>query len=842
MRFLISAVLLHIILCVSAQQKATILGTITDRNTDEPLEFLTVFVEGTQYATESDERGRYRIQVDPEKEFLLNFTRVGYKPHSQNFTALSPGAVRELNVALVPLDSDLEIIITERQIEEAGMVREDVLELKLLPTTTGNLESVLPHIALGTSSGTGGELSSQYNVRGGNYDENLVYVNDFEVYRPQLIRSSQQEGLSFPNIDLLRDLSFSSGGFEAKYGDKMSSVLDINYKRPDSLRASAALSLLGASAHVEGSLRSKLNPYRHLRILTGVRYKTTQNLLSSLDIQGEYTPKFVDVQSYITYDLSRVLQLGVMGNYNKSVYSFDPVSRQTAQGLIDFALQLTSTYEGHEVDDFVTGLGGISLTYLPDRSHNPLYLKFLASGYQSRERENYDIVGAYRLSQIETGLGSEDAGEEILVLGTGIQHEFARDVLTSQVATFEHKGGVEFQLGHHEEKGERTHFFQWGAKAQREDIFDKINEWERLDSAGYSLPYDVNEVRLISVLKSRNDLESLRFSTFIQDTYTRIQSGKYEMKLTGGVRMSYWDLNDELIVSPRAQFLYKPLQSPNDISFRIAAGIYNQPPFYREMRRPDGTVNTELAAQKSFHVVGGWTVDFGPDVRGRKRYRMITEMYYKRLWDLVSYDINNVRIRYSGENDASGYVMGLDVRLNGEFVPGAESWINLSILRARESLDGITHMKREVGEAEGKAVNDVPRPTDQLINLNVFFQDYLPKNDNFKVHLNLSIGTGLAYGFPDDNVVYRNTYRYTAYRRFDIGFSILLWDESWRDEKPNHYLSFCRNSWVSLEVFNLPDIRNEASKTWIRAIDNSQYAISNYLTGRRLNIRWRFEF
>ncbi|HLF64906.1 MAG TPA: carboxypeptidase-like regulatory domain-containing protein [Saprospiraceae bacterium] len=842
-RLLSLIILLHIILHTSAQQKATILGTITDRNTDEPIEFLTVFVQGTQNATETDEHGKYRIQVDPEKEFILNFTRVGFKPYSQAFVALSPGAVRELDVALVPIDSDLEIIITERQIEEAGMVREDVQELKLLPTTTGNLESVLPHIALGTSSGTGGELSSQYNVRGGNYDENLVYVNDFEIYRPQLIRSSQQEGLSFPNIDLLRDLSFSSGGFEAKYGDKMSSVLDIYYKRPDTIHASAAISLLGASAHVEGSLRSKINPYRHLRVLTGVRYKTTQNLLSSLDIHGEYAPKFVDVQSYITYDLSRSLQLGVMGNYNSSIYNFEPVSRQTAQGLIDFALQLTSTFEGHEVDDFITGMGGVSLTYIPDKERNPLYLKFLASGYQSRERENLDIAGAYRLSQIETGLGSEDAGEEILVLGTGIQHEFTRDVLTSQVATFEQKGGVEFQLNHAgEEKGERTHFFQWGVKAQREDIFDKINEWERLDSAGYSLPYDPNEVRLISVLKSRNDLESLRFSSFIEDTYTRIQSGKYEMKLTGGVRVSYWDLNDEVIFSPRAQFLYKPLQSKNDISFRIAAGLYNQPPFYREMRRPDGTVNSKLLAQKSFHVVGGWTVDFGPDIRGRKRYRMITEMYYKRLWDLVRYDINNVRIRYSGENDARGYVMGLDVRLNGEFVPGAESWINLSILRARESLDGITHMKREVGEAEGTAVNDVPRPTDQLVNLNVFFQDYLPKNENFKVHLNLSIGTGLAFGFPDDNIVYRNTYRYSAYRRLDIGFSILLWDQSWRNEKPNHYLKFCRNSWVSLEVFNLPDIRNEASKTWIKAIDNSQYAIGNFLTGRRLNVRWKFEF
>jgi hypothetical protein len=827
---------------ITAQQKATITGTVTDRISEEPVELVTIYVQGTQNVTETDEKGRYRIQVDAEKDFQLNFSRISYKPYSQAFGALSPGAVREFDLALVSVNSDLEVIITERQIEEAGMVREDIRELKLLPTTTGNLESVLPNIALGTSGGTGGELSSQYNVRGGNYDENLVYVNDFEIYRPQLIRASQQEGLSFPNIDLLRDLSFSSGGFESKYGDKMSSVLDIYYKRPDSLRASAALSLLGASAHVEGGIRSKIHPYRHLRILTGVRYKTTQNLLNTLDVRGEYKPKFIDAQAYVTYDLSREWQLGAIGNYNSSIYNFEPVERQTAIGLIDFALKLTSSFEGHEVDDFVTGMGGLSLTYVPDKPKNPMYLKFLGSAYQGRERENYDVIGAYRLSQIETGLGEDNAGEEILVLGTGIQHEYTRDVLTTQIASFEHKGGIEFQLFDTDDKAERTHFVQWGLKAQREDIFDKINEWERLDSAGYSLPYDTNAVQLVSVLKSQNDLESFRFAAFLQDSYTKISKGRYEMKITGGARFSYWDLNGEFLVSPRAQLLYKPLRSKNDISFRLAAGLYHQPPFYREMRRPDGTVNTTLQAQKSMHIVGGWTVDFGPDVQGRKRYRMITELYYKRLWEVVSYDINNVRIRYSGENDASGYVMGLDIRLNGEFVPGAESWINLSILRARESLDGIQHQKREIGSAVGKPVNDVPRPTDQMVNLNIFFQDYFPNNENFKVHLNLSVGTGLAYGFPDDNTVYRNTYRYSAYRRLDIGFSVLLWDESWKKEKPNHYLSFCRNSWVSLEVFNLPDIQNEASKTWIKAINNQQFAISNYLTGRRLNIRWKFEF
>ncbi len=834
---IIAAILLPLL--VSAQQRAIITGTVTDRVSGEPVELVTVYVEGTQNVTETDERGRYRITVDPERTFVLMFTRIGYTATSHAFDALSPGAVRELEIALVPAHSDLEVIITERQIEEAGMVREDIRDLKLLPTTTGNLESVLPHIALGASAGTGGELSSQYNVRGGNYDENLVYVNDFEIYRPQLIRSSQQEGLSFPNIDLMRDLSFSSGGFEAKYGDKMSSVLDIYYKRPDSLRASAGISLLGASGHIEGSIRSKSSTYRHLRFLGGVRYKTTQTLLSSLDIRGEYTPRFVDVQTYVTYDLSRALQLGVMGNYNASIYNFKPTTRETAQGLIDFALRLTSTFEGQEVDDFITGMGGLSLTYIPDRRRNPLYMKLLVSGYRSRERENYDIAGAYRLSQIETGL-DDTAGEEILVLGTGIQHEFARDVLKAFVGTAELKGGIEFQLD--DGGGERTHFLQWGLRMQHEDIFDKLNEWERLDSAGYSLPYDPESVQLYSVLKSQNDLQSLRYAMYLQNTFTHIVPGRHEIKLSGGLRLSYWDMNGELLVSPRGQLLYKPLRSERDISFRLAAGLYAQPPFYREMRRPDGTVNTSLRAQKSLHLVGGWTMDFGPDIRGRKKYRMITEFYYKQLRDLVSYDINNVRIRYSGENDARGYVTGLDVRLNGEFVPGAESWINISFLRARERIDGVQHLKREIGSTAATPVHDVPRPTDQFLNFNIFFQDYLPRNENFKVHVNLSVGTGLPFGFPQNNIVYRNTYRYTAYRRLDIGFSLLLWDHSWRDVKPNHYLRFSRSSWVSVEVFNLPDIRNEASKTWIKAINNQQFAIGNYLTGRRLNVRWKFEF
>ncbi|MEL6867990.1 MAG: TonB-dependent receptor, partial [Bacteroidota bacterium] len=655
----------------------------------------------------------------------------------------------------------------------------------------------LPAIALGTSSGTGGELSSQYNVRGGNYDENLVYVNDFEIYRPQLIRAGQQEGLTFPNIDLIRDLSFSSGGFEAKYGDKLSSVLDVKYKRPDSLRSSVGMSFLGGSAHLEGSLNTGKGDYRKLRYLLGARYKTTRYLLGTLDVEGEYTPNFADIQAYITYDLNRDWQLGFLTNYNRSEYQFIPTSRNTALGLVDFALNLFSVFEGQEVDDFTTYMGGLSLTYLPDRDRNPYYLKFLTSAYRSDENERFDIIGRYLLGQIESDLGSDDFGDVVAVLGTGTQQQFVRNYLQSNVVNVEHKGGIEFQQDREDDKVV-SNFVQWGAKFQVETIDDQINEWERLDSAGYSLNYDTSEVQIRSVLKTRNELSSERLMAFAQNTYTVSDSIK-EMKLSLGVRASYWSLNQEFILSPRAQLLLKPNRWEKDISFRFAAGFYAQPPFYRELRALDGTVDTGVKAQKSLHLVGGFTWDFYLGAGNPAKFRFIVEAYYKQLWDLVSYDIDNVRIRYSGANDATGYVTGLDLRINGEFVPGAESWVNLSFLRARERLDGVQHLRREVGEPEGEEVNDVPRPTDRFMNLSMFFQDYLPKNENFKMHLNLTVGTGLPFGLLDNNRVYRNTFRFNAYHRVDIGFSIQLWDEARRARRPNHPLRFSRSTWLSLE-------------------------------------------
>lgn len=847
----ISALLLKCIACIAlltlphlvrGQQSAVVSGQVTDAAQQQPVELATVFIKDGQTAVTTDERGRFAIQVPAGQRLVLGVRRVGYQDAYADVLPLASGARFSLDIAMAPTASNLEVVVRERRLDDGGMVREQKIEaLRFLPSTTGNLESVLPSIALGTSSGTGGELSAQYQVRGGNYDENLVYVNDFEIYRPQLIRAGQQEGLTFPNIDLLRDLSFSSGGFQTKYGDKLSSVLDVKYKRPDSTRASIGGSLLGANAHVEGSLPSKKDPYRSFRYLLGARYKTTRLLLGSLDVRGEYVPDFTDVQAYLTYDINRDWQVGLIGNFNRSVYSFRPQSLARAFGLIDFALQLRTAFSGQEVDDFTQAMGGLSLTYLPQRERNPVFHKILYSAWRSDENERFDIIGDYILGELDANLGSDNFGQIVNVLGTGTQQTFIRNYLDVGVQNAEYKGGIELQSDKTDQGLVRSHFLQWSVKWQHESIQDRINEWERLDSALYSLPYDTTQLLVFGVLKTRNNLASNRLSAYFQDTWTWRKEGLREWQLSAGVRAQYWDLNGEAFITPRAQMLFKPLNTRRDISYRLATGLYYQPGFYRELRRPNGQVNTDLQAQKSAHVVGGLTYDF---LMGRKRpvkMRMITEMYFKRMWDLVSYDIDNVRIRYAGENDSEGYAVGWDMRINGQFVQGAESWINLSVLRTREHLYGIQHQVRKVGQREGQPVNNVPRPTDRLFNLSMFFQDYLPRNENIRMHLNLTVGGGLPFGIPNNNIVFRNPYRFSPYHRVDAGFGFQLWKEAWRERKPNHFLRHTRSVWAAIEVFNLLAVANEASNVWIKAIDNRQYAIPNYLTGRRVNLRFRVD-
>lgn len=842
------ALLAALALPLSAQvTTASITGKITDLVNEAPVDFATVYVKGSTSAVESGTTGRYLITVPAGEAFVLVFSRLGYRETEVNVGVLPEASTKQIDVALAPAESTLEVVVRESKIEEGGMIRETPEALRLLPSTTGNLESILPHLALGVSSGAGGELTSQYNVRGGNYDENLVYVNGFEIYRPQLIRAGQQEGLTFANLDLTRSLSFSSGGFEAQYGDKLSSVLDIKYKRPDSLRAGVQASFLGGSAYLEGSSKVNDSGLKKFRYLLGARYKTTQYLLGSLETSGEYTPNFVDIQTYLTYDFNPQLQLGLIADYNRSIYNFTPLERSTAFGGFFETLQLFTRFDGGERDDFLTQMGGLSLTFIPEKKSNPFFLKLLTSAFRSDENEGISINGDYSLGQLDTDLGSNTFGQVLNELGSGTQQQFVRNFLDIQVYNAELRGGLE--VNKRTADVSKAHFLQWSLKAQHEVVDDFINEWERLDSAGYSLPFDRTDdaVELFSVLKTENELQSTRFSGFLQDTWTWRKEDVADIRLSAGVRGTYWDLNQEFVISPRAQLLYKPLGGTADISYKLAGGLYAQPPFYREMRGPDGTVNTDLRSQKSAHIVGGITSDFYYGKRNPKKFRFIAEAYYKSLWDLVSYEIENVRIRYSGVNDATGYVAGIDLRLNGEFVPGAESWVNLSLLQARETLTDVQHSTvtgrdPETGEAIRENVDYVPRPTDQLFNLSLFFQDYLRNNEAFRTHVNLTVGGGLPFGIQGNNIIDRNTLRFDTYHRIDIGFSFRLYDREKSRKRDTHFLKFTRQTFLSLEVFNLMQVANQAGNTWIKTIGQQQYAVPNRLTGRRINLRVKMDF
>ncbi|MGE5355002.1 MAG: TonB-dependent receptor [Deltaproteobacteria bacterium] len=819
-------------------QDSKVFGVVRESISKDPLEMVTIYIEGTTNAVYTDANGYYTINVPSNRSFNLLYSRLGFKKTTFHFEEIKKGENHQINVFMAPEDSKYEVIITESRVADIGMVRESMEELKLLPITSGNFESVLPSIALGTSSGTGGELSSQYNVRGGNYDENMVYVNDFEVYRPQLIQNSEQEGLSFPNSDLINNLSFSSGGFEPQYGDKMSSVLDIKYKRPTVRNNSLSVSMLGISTHMEASLKAGRNKWNKLNILAGLRYKDNRYLLASQNKKGEYQPSFTDLQTYITYNITKDLQIAYLGNYNSNIFRLIPLSSQEVTGTINTAIRFTTYFEGNEIDKFNNGMNGIALNYVPDRKKNPLYLKLLGSAYIGYENQNYDIIGQYRLSQIETDFGKDDTGKEIQLLGIGTQHKYTRDLLYSEIYNLKHLGGVE--LGKTEISGiESSHFLQWGLEMQSMNFIDKINEWERLDSMDYSLPYTDSEISLYYVLKSRNELSKENYSAFFSDTYYR-NSSLFELKTTGGLRMTYLSYNDEMLISPRLQVSVKPNKWKRDFAFKLAGGIYYQPPFYKEHRKPDGSLNLDLKSQRSYQLLGGMTYDFYWRKISDKKMRLITEVYFKKLENMVSYDYDNVRIIYSGRNNSSGYITGIDLRINGEFVPDAESWINISLMQAREKLDGVQHKKW----VDTLLVDTkfVPLPTDRLANVAFFFQDYFRNNKNFKVHFALNVGTGLPFGFKGDNVELRNNFRFSPYRRVDVGFSYLIWDKTRKSSSPLHPLRFCKNAWVSFEIFNILGINNQSSVNWVRTITGGHYAIKNTLTSRRLNLRFKIEF
>ncbi len=821
-------ILLSILLSVSLlgyAQTATVYGNVRNE-ANQPLEAVSIKFSGSGGGVRlSDAAGNFEYAIPADKEVIINFSSLGYEDFERKVN-LKAGQRFPLYVVLVQQTYVIDsITIEDKELrDQPSMVRIDPKSFEALPSASGGVEAMLR--VLGASSNN--ELSSQYSVRGGNYDENLVYVNDFEIYRPFLIRSGQQEGLSFINPDLVGSLLFSAGGFAAKYGDKMSSVLDIDYKRPQKFGGNASISLLGGGLSLEGVSKD-----HRVHFLFGARYKTNQYLLNTLETTGDYQPSFTDIQADIIFDVSDKITLEAIGNYSRNKYQFIPEDRVTTFGTIQNTLRLTVYFDGQEIDAYSTAMAGLSLTYKPRKN---MSLKFLGSVYGDREDETFDVIGEYFLGEVNNNLATEDYGQTLYYFGTGTNQEWGRDYLDAFLIKFAHKGTYI----------KSNHYLQWGIDVGREHIEDNLSEWTRMDSAGYTLPYSTSQIHLQDIIRTQNTFSSFRYSAYFQDSYTINEDRNFTV--TYGSRFSFWDYNEQFIISPRVQIAYQPLWQ-RDIVFRAAIGAYDQPPFYRELRDLEGNLHPEVQAQRSIHYVIGGDYNFK---WWDRPFKFVSEVYYKQLYDLNPYELDNVRIRYFGENSGAGYAAGIDFRLNGEFVKDAESWISLSLLSTKEDISNdfvytvdTTYLDPDQNEfiLDSTQVYPgfIPRPTDQFLNFGMFFQDYIPGNENFKVHLNFLFATGLPTG-PPDHVRSRDTLRLSPYRRVDIGFSALLLNGEKQKIRESKVWSNFETIWLSLEIFNLLGVSNEVSYTWVKDISNTVYAVPNYLTGRRINLKLNVRF
>ena len=780
---------------------ATILGRISNEN-GEALEMVAISMKNYPIGTTTNRNGEYLLRIPSKKKVTLVFSSVGYLPVEREVNAGEEEKL-EINISLNKSEQQIdEVTVAGQRINRGNVSRIDTKFLNNMPDAAfGGVEALIKTLP-GVSSNN--ELSSQYSVRGGNFDENLVYVNDIEVYRPFLIRAGQQEGLTFINSDLVSSIGFSAGGFDAKYGDKMSSVLDIKYRKPIDFQGSASVSILGGSFHIEDISKNK-----KLSHISGFRYKSNRYLLNSLDEKGEYDPRFTDFQTYITYSFSPKFDLSFLGNLARNKYQFEPKTRQTQFGTWNNALNATIYFQGHEVDQFTTATGALSANYHPNDNLN---MKVIASAFNSTENESYDIWGDYYLNELERDMGSEELGDSVLNLGTGSFLNHARNNLVANVFSIDHKGAYNSD----------KHLVNWGLKMQIEQIDDYMNEWIYRDSTGYSLPYSDKHVYLFSRSFTDFTLHSLRFSGYFQDTY-KLPVSRGEMYLTAGIRGNWWDYNKELLVSPRASVSFYPDWKAN-ISFRLSAGIYNQPAFYKELKDLQGNINPDIKAQKSAQFVFGSEYIFQAWDRP---FKLTSELYYKNLYYLIPYKVDNVRIRYLSNQEAKGYAAGVDLKVNGEFVSGIESWASLSLMQTAEDVmnDGYGY---------------IPRPTDQTLNFSVFFQDYFPGNPTYKMHLAAYFGSRLPTG-PPNSERYMDTFRMPSYRRVDLGFSKVLINEEHKFRK-GHILDQVKDMWISLEVFNLLGINNTISYFWINSNSGDQYGVPNYLTGRKVNLKLSVKF
>ena len=795
----------------------TISGLITDEG-NNILSAVNISVLGKSIGVISEDDGLYSLTIPANRSVVIGYSFIGYHIEKIRIPMLKKGQTYTLNIQLQSSSTLLDdVIVTDQKSRKKSFSRIKPKHVSVLPGNSGGIEAILKTLP-GVSSAN--ELSSQYSVRGGNFDENLVYVNGIEVYRPFLVRSGQQEGLSFVNTDMVGSIQFSAGGFEAKYGDKMSSVLDITYKRPRETAASLQLSMLGGSGHIEGT-----NKNGRLSYLIGARHKTSKYLFNAMDTKADYTPKFSDLQAFINYELNTDWQISFLGNISKNEYTMIPENRDTDFGTINEALKLRIYFEGQEVDKYETYFGALSTTYQPSTELN---LQFTTSAFQTFEQENFDILGEYWLYQLENNLGSDEFGDVAFDRGVGKYINHARNSLNARVLNFSHKGNY----------NKEAIKVDWGFRMQKEEIEDKISEWNLIDSAFFNFPHPVDsignptsnpnqQIVMSELLKTQINLSSFRNSGYMQ-----VSKDIGNLTINAGTRGSYWTYNEELLMSPRASLAYAPIWE-KDVVFRAASGIYYQSPFYKELRTPEGTLNSNIKAQKSTHYV--LAADYLFYKWGRP-FKWITEVYYKDLENLIPYKVDNLRIQYLANDLSNGYATGIDIKVNGEFVPGVESWASLSVMKTAEDIVGDTKI-----DANGNTVEAgfIPRPTDQRVNFSMFFQDYIPGKPKYKMHLNLIYGTGLPFG-PPNGEKYQDILRIPNYRRVDIGFSAVL--KSADKKSKLKWLNTFNSIWVSAEVFNLLDINNTVSYLWVADVSGREYAVPNYLTARQLNAKLIFTF
>ena len=798
-------------------QKTTILkGTVKnkDKKTIE-----NVSVEFGSTGTVTDKDGNYSLRIPFKKEIVLKFSHISYRTYTHKTKAKSRNAIRFSPILILKTEKLAEVVVKDRRKEAEGIISIDVAKAKAIIGANAGIENILMTLP-GVNNNN--ELSTQYNVRGGNFDENLVYVNGIEVYRPFLVRSGQQEGLSFINPKMVQNINFSAGGFQAKYGDKLSSVLDITYRKPKEIVTTLEASLLGGSITFESPFLDK-----KLSIIASLRYRDNSLFVNSKQIETNFRPRFTDLQSFATYQFTNKLALSYLSNFSSNNYNYQPTSRRTRFGTIAEPLELNVYYDGKEENNYLTLFNALSLDY---KLNNTWSFKGTMSSYNTQEEEYYDISASYNLGEVDANIGSDNFGEVNFSQGIGSQLNHARNDLDALINNVQIRGTY---------KKERRQL-DFGLKYQNEDIRERIREWEIIDSLGFSIhppnslgntqPYEpfTGPIKPFQNIREDNTVNIDRFSGFAQYN-ERLFIGDHEVWYNLGVRAQSWSVTsgsnssqNQIIISPRAQFSIKP-NWKKDMLFRFSGGLYSQPPSYRELKDYYGKINVNVKAQKSIHAVAGMDYSFN---MWDRPFKLTTEMYFKDLNDVNAYSIDNVRIRYRADNLTTAYSYGFDARLNGEFVPGSESWVSVGYLKTEENIDNR---------------GSISRPSDQRIKFAILFQDYVPNLPNLKAYLNLVYNTGVPGGAPAYADVYKFQERLRDYKRADLGVSYVFADVNKQYTKG--WLSKFKELTAGLELFNMFDIQNSITNTWVRDVySKNQFGIPNYMTGRVLNFKVSMKF